>query len=150
MKQYVLAFIFNKDLDSVWLIKKNKPEWQKGCLNGIGGKIERGERPIDAMERELREETGIRLPGVDPLMSVGRMQGINNDGEDFQVFIYASVVDDRLESKETEEVSLYKLEDVKKHRVIGNVPMLIEACLYRISQSSHFNYMVMEYYGGTL
>ena len=54
---YVLGFLFNKDLSQVALIRKTKPEWQKGQLNGIGGKIEPGEDPLGAMIREFREET---------------------------------------------------------------------------------------------
>lgn len=61
---YVLGFMFNEDLSKVALIRKNKPTWQKGKLNGIGGKIERDrvslleEMPVDAMVREFLEETG--------------------------------------------------------------------------------------------
>lgn len=53
---YVAGFMF--DGEKVALIRKNRPEWQAGLLNGIGGKIEEGERPLEAMRREFREETG--------------------------------------------------------------------------------------------
>ncbi len=43
--------------DRVALVRKNKPTWQAGRLNGIGGGIEANERPIDAMTREWFEET---------------------------------------------------------------------------------------------
>jgi 8-oxo-dGTP pyrophosphatase MutT (NUDIX family) len=56
--RYVLGFYFTLDQRRVALIRKNKPEWQAGRLNGIGGKIEEGERPIDAMVREFAEEAG--------------------------------------------------------------------------------------------
>ena len=35
-------------------------EWQAGLLNGIGGKIEDGEAPIEALVREFAEETGVQ------------------------------------------------------------------------------------------
>lgn len=54
MKQYVCGFYFIDD--NVVLIRKNKPEWQAGKLNGVGGAIEPEEYPIDAMRREFREE----------------------------------------------------------------------------------------------
>lgn len=57
-KRYVLGFMFNEDQTQVALILKNRPEWQAGLLNGIGGKIEEGEHPWDAMVREFKEETG--------------------------------------------------------------------------------------------
>jgi 8-oxo-dGTP diphosphatase len=39
-------------------VKKNRPEWQAGLLNGIGGKVEENEVPDYAMIREFGEETG--------------------------------------------------------------------------------------------
>lgn len=45
--------------DSVLLLRKNKPEWQAGYLNFMGGKIEAGETPAEAMAREGDEELGL-------------------------------------------------------------------------------------------
>ena len=59
MNNFVLGFAFNKDFREVLLILKNKPEWQKGLYNGIGGKIEDFESPEEAMVREFREESNI-------------------------------------------------------------------------------------------
>lgn len=57
---YVVGFIMDPGYDkTVVLIKKNRPNWQKGKLNGIGGKFERDETPINAMIREGREEAGV-------------------------------------------------------------------------------------------
>jgi 8-oxo-dGTP diphosphatase len=58
MKKYVVGFLFNNN-GQVLLINKNRPDWQKGRLNGIGGHIEKGELPIGAMNREFFEEAGI-------------------------------------------------------------------------------------------
>src|SRR5579862_2183312 len=59
-RQFVVGFMFTKDGNKVRMIEKQHPEWQKGKLNGIGGKIEPGEEPIAAMVREFEEETGWR------------------------------------------------------------------------------------------
>ena len=55
---YVCGFLFDSHGSWVWLIKKSKPKWQVGMLNGIGGKIEENELPLHAMRREFLEETG--------------------------------------------------------------------------------------------
>lgn len=55
---YVVGFLFLDRKRQVVLIRKDKPEWQAGKLNGIGGKVEKGESAIDAMSREWKEETG--------------------------------------------------------------------------------------------
>jgi 8-oxo-dGTP diphosphatase len=63
MTEYVLGFAFCKDysgFNRVLLIRKNKPEWQAGKLNGVGGKVEETIDPTTyyAMTREFQEETG--------------------------------------------------------------------------------------------
>ena len=63
IQQYVLGFLFSPELSLVALIRKQRPEWQRGKLNGIGGKIESGEKPADAMRREFHEETGVDFLG---------------------------------------------------------------------------------------
>jgi 8-oxo-dGTP diphosphatase len=63
-KSYVLCFAFSPDLTRVALIQKQKPEWQRGLLNGIGGKIEAGESALDAVRREFAEETGNSWPNA--------------------------------------------------------------------------------------
>ena len=60
MNRFVVGFLFD-DKDNVALISKNRPEWQRGRLNGIGGHIEVGETPDAAMSREFLEEAGVSL-----------------------------------------------------------------------------------------
>lgn len=57
--QYVLGFI--TDGHRVLLIKKNRPENQVGLYNGIGGKVNDNELPLDAMIRESKEETNLDI-----------------------------------------------------------------------------------------
>lgn len=64
-KRFVCGFAFfvgavNVRQPSVLLIRKLKPDWQKGKLNGIGGKVEEHEQFRDAMIREGIEEANLR------------------------------------------------------------------------------------------
>lgn len=60
---YVCGFAFpHAAPDFVWLIRKKKPEWQAGKLNGISGKIEGRESAVEAMVREFKEEAGLFIP----------------------------------------------------------------------------------------
>jgi len=61
MRRYVCGFLFSADGARVVLIRKNRPAWQAGKLNGVGGKIEAGETPLDAIRREFAEETGLAV-----------------------------------------------------------------------------------------
>jgi 8-oxo-dGTP pyrophosphatase MutT (NUDIX family) len=58
--EYVLGFAFTPSKGGVLLIRKNRPAWQAGKFNGVGGKIESTDPTVeDAMCREFYEETGI-------------------------------------------------------------------------------------------
>ena len=64
-RKYVAGFVFNKQHDCVVLIKKTHPEWQRGLLNGVGGKVENNETFVEAMARECTEECGLVVPEED-------------------------------------------------------------------------------------
>ena len=55
--EYVLGFAHSADY--VLLARKARPEAQKGKLNGLGGKLEVGETPLEAMLREAKEEANL-------------------------------------------------------------------------------------------
>lgn len=61
LRQWVVGFLMDDAAEQVVLIRKNRPEWQAGKLNGVGGKVEPNELPINAMEREFLEETGRQI-----------------------------------------------------------------------------------------
>jgi 8-oxo-dGTP diphosphatase len=72
MIEYVCGFLVTAPADGAWdpmgggrvlLIRKARPEWQRGKLNGVGGKVEPGETPMAAMIREFTEEAGWETDG---------------------------------------------------------------------------------------
>lgn len=60
MIRYTLGFLFNQTLTKVLLIHKLKPDWQKGKINGLGGKFEQDEDAFTCIAREVEEESSIR------------------------------------------------------------------------------------------
>lgn len=70
--EYVLVYV-QEQSDNVLLVRKKSPEWQAGKLNLPGGKIEEGESPTQAAEREFVEETGYLL--VSSLTLLGKIIG---------------------------------------------------------------------------
>lgn len=63
VKRYVVGFAFSETFNYVALVNKKRPAWQVGKWNGVGGKVEPGEWPLDAMVREFDEECSIELTG---------------------------------------------------------------------------------------
>jgi 8-oxo-dGTP diphosphatase len=63
MTRYVVGIAFGPG-KRVALIRKNRPDWQAGLLNGVGGHIEDFDEgavngAFAAMQREFREETSV-------------------------------------------------------------------------------------------
>jgi len=103
MNSYVLGFCFSADgsplTRKVVLIRKKKPQWQAGKLNGIGGMIESGEFASDAMVREFAEETTVRTMKSDWTPFV-----ILRFGEtDIHVFVTVNQIAFNLATTNTEE-----------------------------------------------
>lgn len=82
MKRYVLCFphqIPSAFQQHIMLIERNRPAWQKGLYNLVGGHIEEGEDPRDAAIRELWEESGIRAAYAEVAGKI--------TGPDYEVFV---------------------------------------------------------------
>lgn len=126
--KYVAGFMFNKTKTKVALIRKNKPEWQKGLLNGIGGKIEEGEHMIDAMCREFKEETGLKTFYYDWKHLVNLESKRDNWIVDF---FYSDTLLENLDELKTttdEEVIIIDVSNLDNESVIPNLRWLIKMC----------------------
>lgn len=123
--KYVCGFAFSQDERSVLLIEKIKPAWQAGLHNGIGGKIEPDETPIDAMVREMREETGL-VTTADSWDHFCLLRG-----QDWEVHFYRMFSDEIFLARtiETEEVMTYRVDDLPA--TIPNLSFLIPMALSR-------------------
>lgn len=139
MKKYVLGFLFSHGGEKVALIKKNKEDWQKGLLNGIGGKIEENESTGSAMFREFKEETGVELLDIQ-IAHFGIMKGKN-----WQVELFKMFSDDLLWKVKTNsdegEVAIYNTMEVTGYMTGPNrisnlnwlIPMALELNLKNVS-----------------
>ncbi len=132
-QQYVVGFIFfnseidlsfsgvqlpGENIEHVLLMLKDRPEWQAGKYNGIGGKVEDGEHPLTAMERECYEEAGLR---ISKWTNFARM-----DGKDFQIQCYSTFLDTipKWESKTSERVEAFPVWSTPRN-LVGSVGALI-------------------------
>lgn len=58
MKKLNVILVYNKEEEKILMCKREKEPY-KGKFNLVGGKVEQGEKELDAAYRELQEETGI-------------------------------------------------------------------------------------------
>jgi 8-oxo-dGTP diphosphatase len=106
MQNYVVGFLH--DEHDVVLIKKNRPDWQRGLLNGIGGHIEETDFwPVHAMTREFEEETGVHIHELD------WDHFLTLEGPEATIYVYAYADQNGLmktvDTKTDEEVDIYDM-----------------------------------------
>jgi 8-oxo-dGTP pyrophosphatase MutT (NUDIX family) len=137
---YVAGFLLD-DTGRVVLVRKNRPEWQAGKLNAVGGKIEPGEEPYDAMRREFYEEAGLGIHGWDHFATVA--------GEGFAVWFYrlrthALVLDRWVRTMTDETIEVHQISDIldqfahdssyaedwDEHRALPNLSWLLPLAAY--------------------
>ncbi len=118
-KQFVIGFLFRNG--EVALIEKKRPEWQRGKLNGIGGHIEQGETPLEAMKREFNEEAGELIDEWEYFCTMNYPEA---DIYCFRLFGEYSVA-----TKTDEIISWYPINDIP-NTVIPNLHWLIPLARY--------------------
>lgn len=118
--RYVLGFAFN--FGRVLLLKKQSPEWQRGRLNGVGGKIEAGETPIEAMVREFAEETGAKTSAKHWSL-YARMHGENWECHVFRINLTMGEAEEVMKTEDEEPI--WVPVDEIPHNTLNNVKYLI-------------------------
>lgn len=135
---YVIGFVFDEDLTQVLLIEKLKPEFLKGLLNGIGGKIEPGEAVMSAMRREFEEEAGVPSKADDWRMFLHLNSSNNIDKFDLFGFLsFSNELFYEAKTMEAEPIGRYNVNDLPKH-VVPNLRWIIPLALdnHRIKRFS--------------
>ena len=120
IERFVVGFLFDDD-GNVALIQKNRPSWQKGRLNGVGGHIEAGETPVDAMIREFQEEAGVKL-------SWRQFCVLTGDGYRLHCFVSKDKTDIR--TKTDEKVAWYTVDNLPPN-ILPNLAWLIPMANYK-------------------
>lgn len=125
--------MFSLDFSLVWMVRKNRPDFQAGKLNGIGGKVELREDPISAMVREFREETGAETRAEEwlPFARIGHLP-------DWAVYFYACQSDRYdLETKTDETiVSIDTATISTRADVLENMRWLIPLAMDRLKSGN--------------
>jgi 8-oxo-dGTP diphosphatase len=133
MIKYVAGFLFSKNSEKVVLISKLRPEWQIGKLNGIGGKIEKGETLYEAIVREFQEEAGVEIKDWILFCCL--------KNKNWHVYFFKAKADVEIKSMEEEQVGWYSVKDIYNLNTIPNLRWLIHMALDSVTAD------VMDYSG---
>lgn len=133
MKEYVVGFLFDEAKKKVALILKNRPEWQAGKWNGLGGKREGQEYWFAAMMREFKEETGADVVGWDEFATL--------ESQDALIVCFTASEDVKIETMEDEEVAWHDLDNLPAN-CLPNLSWLIPLALdyYREQKITRVTY----------
>ena len=125
-QDYVVGFAFDAGRRRVCLIRKQRPDWQKGSLNGPGGHVEPGENLWQAMTREFHEECGVYTRGWELFCHLSFPKS--------EVYFFRIVLSDeqfcQLHSKTDELVYLVPADDIPLKGVLPNLRWLIPLALH--------------------
>ncbi|HXJ56935.1 MAG TPA: NUDIX hydrolase [Verrucomicrobiae bacterium] len=125
MTIYVAGFLFRNQGKEVALIKKRKPFWQYGLLNGVGGKVAAGETPAQAMAREFEEEAGIVV--LDWRQFAELSGPASYDTENWRVHFFVADCErgTAINSRTAEVVNWYWVGHLISYPTVGNLRWLI-------------------------
>lgn len=125
VQQYACGYLIDDDRRVV-LIRKNRPTWQAGRLNGVGGHVEPGETPLSAMVREFTEETGVTVTGWHHFATISWSDGVT--------FFYRSLTDgaalDRVRTTTDEAVEIHRVDALGGEQTVPSLAFLLPLALY--------------------
>lgn len=122
-RRAVVGIAFDEDVSRVLLTQKERPRWQQGYFNGVGGKIEENEVAADAMSREFLEETGVQV-NADSWLFFLKYQGPNFEIFFYRVFLPTDLFDSA-QTKTDEIVVPTPLAQIPATRTIYNLQWII-------------------------
>jgi 8-oxo-dGTP diphosphatase len=130
MKNYVVGFMFNVTLDKVLLIKKDHPDWQKGKLNGVGGKREGSEFSRETMVREFNEEAGCETVIKDWMLRLVMFVKDQTGMVVAEVLFYMMVgAIERCHTVTSEQIEIHNVVDIARLPVVENLKWIIPLIL---------------------
>jgi len=134
MTVYTVGFYFNASATRVALVKKARPAWQAGLLNGVGGKAEDADGGVWSVTqaREFREETDgtiVTWPSDWQKFGTVRSPGGGWDMHLFRAYDRREVVPIR--GLPDEPVAMYDVEEFHKYPCVDNLRWLVYLALDR-------------------
>lgn len=132
MREMVVGFLFSLSGDCVVLIERPKGKSHAGFFNGVGGKIEPKELPIEAMVREFKEEAGLKITADKWTHNLTfYCKDMKNNPSTIHVFSCFSPLFNAVKTQDEGTVTVVPVRDILNNKIktISNLKFLIPIIL---------------------
>ena len=102
MANFYLAANALVERDGKYLMIEEGKDYVEGTWNIPGGGVEPGEDPVEAVKRELKEETGLEATKINGLLGVFSSKS-SKDGHPVKVFVFECEAEDRKPEPELDD-----------------------------------------------
>jgi len=125
MRSMVVGFVFCDN--KVALVRKKRPEWMSGLLNGVGGGIESFDKtPLYAMIREYKEECGVEITGWNAYCFLNCSDSCVYF---FRAFVRKEIFEKIIRADNDEEIEHIEVSNLFNEKKVSNLSWLIPLAL---------------------
>jgi len=139
-----VGFVFSEDLKNVLLLRKARPAWQSGLLNGIGGHCEHDDLTFaSTMRRECFEEAGLDIP-VDKWVMFAQLYDFNEG--DWMVVAFCAIAPYldlehavKFTKDKDERIEIISVDSLQvQDRILSNARWLVPMAIDKLSNPRTF------------
>ncbi|MCT7912103.1 NUDIX domain-containing protein [Arcobacter lacus] len=128
---YVVGII--TDGSKILLLRKNNPDWQKGLYNGVGGKVDLDETPLEAIKRGCQKEVGLEISNWSEIETIPLQSGVD------LTYFFAVIEEEELKKAqglEDERVEFFDINNLPKN-ILKDLKEQIDNIFLKIESKSH-------------
>jgi 8-oxo-dGTP diphosphatase len=124
INRYVVGAIIFKN-SKILLLQRSKNDFMGGIYELPSGKVEKGETLEEALKREVKEETGLKVKEIKK--HLGYFDYISKDGKKTRQFNFVVTVYEPIEIKLTEHENYVWIDknEVDKYPITENVKQIL-------------------------
>lgn len=124
----ICANIFIRKGDKYLMLRRSpQKRWAAGVVHPVGGKVDLGEDPITAAQREAREEAGVAVKNLSLLAVILEIDPVKSEPGNWMIFHFVGDYDSG-EAEQTEEGELVWLSEaeIKQAKLFPSVQAVID------------------------